>query len=99
VEVLHSEPRRQANSGVTRFVQRLKHSMTGDHGAVSVRDIDEQVHTKIFISEIVEKEQHYIRDSPKALTESTIHIYTYLNSNQLYERCRVFESARIVWVS
>jgi hypothetical protein len=73
--------------------------MTGDHGAVSVRDIDEQVHTKIFISEIVEKEQHYIRDSPKALTESTIHIYTYLNSNQLYERCRVFESARIVWVS
>jgi hypothetical protein len=46
---LHSEPRRpveEANSGVTRFVQRLKHSMIGDHGAVSVRDIgnDEQEH-------------------------------------------------------
>ena len=33
------------------------------------------VHAKIFIhvSEIVEKEQHYISDSPKALNENVIH--------------------------
>ena len=33
-------------------------------------------HAKIFRSEIVEKEQHYISDSPKALNEIIIHSYT-----------------------
>ena len=48
------------------------------------------VHTKIFISEIVEKEQYYISDSPKALNESIIHSYIYFKFPVLYGR--VFES-------
>ena len=43
------------------------------------------VHAKIFISEIVEKEQYYISDSPKALNESIIHSYTYFKFPVLYD--------------
>jgi hypothetical protein len=39
---------------------------------------------KTFISEVVEKEQHHISDSPKTLNESIIHSYTYFNSNPFF---------------
>ena len=46
------------------------------------------IHTKIFMSGIVEKEQHYVSDTPKALNESIIHSYAYFKSNPIF---------RVIW--
>ena len=48
--------------------------------------IDTSPCCKIFISEIVEKEQHYISDSLNTLNERIIHSNT---STPTHERCRV----------